>query len=69
MDSRHVPAEPGQIRTLRRLDSQASYRVLEVDGDLVEVEVIDAPGLKPGQRFKFTSESVEAMEFVPSPGG
>ncbi len=61
MEESHIPAEPGQIRTLHKLGSEATYRVISISGELVEVEVIDAPGLKPGQRFKFASEAVAAM--------
>jgi|1185.fasta_scaffold495439_2 hypothetical protein len=56
--------EPGQLRRKRLLESEATYRVVEVADEVVEVEVIDAPGLKPGQRFSFTTEVVEAMEVV-----
>jgi hypothetical protein len=49
------------------LDSEATYRVLAVDGDLAEVEVIDAPGLEPGQRFRFAADAVAAMEDVSRP--
>jgi hypothetical protein len=59
--------EQGQIRRNRLLESEAIYRVVAVADDLVEVEVVEAPGLKPGQRFSFTAEVVEAMELAVAP--
>jgi hypothetical protein len=56
--------EPGQIRRKRLLNSEATYRILGVADDVVEVEVVEAPGLKAGQRFSFTTEVVGAMELV-----
>jgi hypothetical protein len=59
--------EPGQIRRKRLLESEASYRVVAVAADLVEVEVVEAPGLKPGQRFSFTHDAVAQMELAGAP--
>jgi hypothetical protein len=59
--------EPGQIRRNRLLDSEAVYRVVAVADDLVEVEVVQAHGLKEGQRFSFTLEAVAAMELAETP--
>jgi hypothetical protein len=59
--------EPGQIRRKRLLESEASYRVVAVAADLVEVEVVEAPGLKPGQRFSFTHDAVAQMELDGAP--
>jgi hypothetical protein len=56
--------ESGQLRRNRVLESEATYRVVDVGDEVVEVEVIDAPGLKPGQRFSFTTKMVEAMDVV-----
>jgi len=40
------------------------YRVCRAQGELVEVEVVRAPGLSSGQRFEFTLRAVSAMEVV-----
>ncbi len=52
----------GQVRRLARLGSEAVYRIDSIDDELVWVEVVDAPGLRPGQRFRFTRTSVARME-------
>jgi hypothetical protein len=54
----------GQLRRQRRLGSEAVYRVREVHGELVEVEVVGAPGLEAGGLFTFTRQAVERMELV-----
>jgi hypothetical protein len=59
--------EPGQIRRRRLLESEASYRIVAVADDLVEVEVVEAPGLEPGQRFSFTHDAVAQMDLVGAP--
>lgn len=59
--------EPGQIRRNRVLESEAVYRIVDVTDDLVEVEVVEAHGLKEGQRFSFTHEAVAAMELAGAP--
>jgi hypothetical protein len=64
MASKLVPAAPGQIRTNRLLDTEATYRVIGVQDAMVEVEVIEAPGLNPGQRFSFAADAVAAMVLV-----
>lgn len=55
---------PGQVRRVVRLGSEALYRVHECAGPLVEVEVVRAPGLSEGQRFRFSREAVLEMELV-----
>jgi hypothetical protein len=67
MSSSLGPVEPGQIRRNRLLESEAVYRVVAVADDLVEVEVVQAQGLKKGQRFSFTHEAVAAMELAVVP--
>jgi hypothetical protein len=52
----------GDVLRHRRLGSLATYRVIGDHGDLLELEVIDAPGLSPGQRFRFTRAAVADME-------
>jgi hypothetical protein len=57
----------GEHRRQVRLGSEAVYRVCELDGALVELEVVQAPGLRPGRRFRFRREAVEAMSVVNTP--
>ena len=64
MSSSVDPVEPGQIRRKRLLESEATYRVVSVADDVVEVEVVEAKGLKEGQRFSFTHDAVAAMELA-----
>jgi hypothetical protein len=54
----------GQLRCHRRLGSQATYRVLSWDEELVEVEVVLVPGLRAGQVFSFAREAVALMTVV-----
>ena len=37
------------------------YRVLGVEGDLVEVQVVSAPGLEPGVRVRLALRDAQAM--------
>jgi hypothetical protein len=46
------------------LGSVATYRVCAHAGDLVDVEVVDAPGLERGQRLRLTADAVRAMEHL-----
>lgn len=61
-----VGVAAGQVRRQTRLGSEAVYVVRDVSGPLVELEVIRAPGLRPGQTFRFTQEAVLAMELIES---
>jgi len=54
----------GQLRRHIRLESEATYRICAWNEHLVEVEVISAPGLRAGRRFRFRRELVEQMEIV-----
>jgi hypothetical protein len=54
----------GELRRHVRLASEAVYRVCGWDQLLVQVEVVRAPGLNPGQRFQFTLEAVMQMDVV-----
>jgi hypothetical protein len=47
------------------LNGDALYRVLGVAGDLVEVEVVSAPGLKSGTRLRLTQAAIATMSVVP----
>jgi tetrahydromethanopterin S-methyltransferase subunit F len=53
-------------RTLQRraLGTEATYRVVGVDGDLVKAVVVSAPGLKRGQRITFTVDTAMRMQTV-----
>jgi hypothetical protein len=57
-----MPAQPGQLLRRRLLGTEAVYRVVADEGELVEVEVVSAPGLEPGHRLRFTAAAVEEME-------
>jgi hypothetical protein len=57
-----MSVEPGELRRKALLRTAAVYRVVAVDGELVEVEVVEAPGLEPGERYRFTLAAVEEME-------
>ena len=57
----------GELRRQVRLASEAVYRVCGWDQLLVQVEVVRAPGLSPGQRFQFALEAVMQMDVVADP--
>ena len=46
------------------LGEEALYRAIEVIGDLVELEVVSAPGLEPGTRLRVTKKAVSRMSVV-----
>lgn len=54
----------GQLRRQIKLETEAIYRVCTWSADLVEVEVVSAPGLAAGRRFRFKRELVELMDVV-----
>jgi hypothetical protein len=54
----------GQFRRQIKLGSEAIYRVCARDRNYVHVEVVSAPGLRPGERFRFTRAAVEVMELL-----
>jgi hypothetical protein len=56
----------GQVLRRRALGTTALYRVIGQNTRGVEVEVVDAPGLKPGTRFTFTLKDVLAMDYLDS---
>ncbi len=56
----------GQVRRQHRLGTTATYRVAEIDGDHVVLEVWDVPGLMVGQTVRVTSQAARAMEVVAS---
>lgn len=57
----------GQLRRQVLLDTEALYRVCGLGAELVEVEVVSAPGLSPGRRFKLTRDAIERMDLVRNP--
>jgi hypothetical protein len=46
------------------LGQEALYRAVEVIGELVELEVVSAPGLEPGTRLRVTKAAVSRMSVV-----
>ena len=61
--------QPGQLRQVRRLRTEATYRVVAVEPDVVLVEVVSGPGLVPGECFRFAHDDVEAMDVLADPAG
>jgi hypothetical protein len=63
----------GDILWYRQLGSLGTYRFVGRHDDLLELEVIEVPGLSPGLRFRFTAAAVARMETVSAaadaPGG
>jgi len=51
----------------RALGTTALYRTVAVSGELVECEVVRAPGLDPGTRVAFTRAAVRGMVVVADP--
>jgi hypothetical protein len=56
--------EEGQLRRQVRLGSKALYRVHACEGNYARVEVVQAPGLRPGAHYRFTRAALEGMELV-----
>ena len=46
------------------LEGEAFYRVVDATGRHVEVEVVSAPGLEPGQRLRFPQRAVARMSVI-----
>ena len=53
---------PDRLLRRRALGSEAVYRVLDDEGDVVLVEVVEAPGLQPGTRIRLAAADARAME-------
>jgi hypothetical protein len=51
------------------LEGEAFYRVVDATGRHVEVEVVSAPGLEPGQRLRFTQRAVARMSVIEESAG
>lgn len=58
----NVAAEPGRILRQTLLGSEAVYRVVAESQSLVEVQVVSAPGLGPGDRVHFTAGVARRIE-------
>lgn len=54
----------GQVRRQVILGTEAVYRICGLGEELVEVEVVRAPGLPCGRRFNLTRSAVENMDLV-----
>jgi hypothetical protein len=54
----------GELRRHEVLGTEAVYRIVDVQGELVEVEVVRAPGLAPGRRLRLTADAVKRMQLV-----
>jgi hypothetical protein len=54
----------GQLRRQVLLGTEAVYRVCGLGEELVEVEVVSAPGLPSGRRFNLMREAIEQMDLV-----
>jgi hypothetical protein len=50
----------------RVLGGEAFYRVVDAAGQIVEVEVVSAPGLEPGTHVRLTQAAVGSMSVVPA---
>jgi hypothetical protein len=66
MSSSHRPVVGGVYRR-ELLHSQATYRVVAIDDDHVDVEALEVPGLPEGHRMRLTRDSVAAMEPLVTP--
>jgi hypothetical protein len=56
--------EPDQLREHVLLETRAVYRVIAVGDELVQVEVIEAPGLPAGHRLNLTRQAVSEMRLL-----
>lgn len=54
----------GQVRRLDALGSTSIYRVVALDDELVNAEVIEVPGLPAGMVVRLTTAAVAAMDLV-----
>jgi len=59
-----IPPRSEVVRK-RVLGTEASYRVLHEAGPIVQVEVLDAPGLAPGTHVYLSSSAVAHMRHAP----
>ena len=66
--SEAMPLRIGELRRNVRLGSEAVYRICGWDEELVVVEVVNAPGLEAGQRFRFARQAVTQMAVIDAGG-
>jgi hypothetical protein len=70
-DSVHMPrGDPRawpQYLEHRRLGTTARYEFIGAEQGLVDVEVIEAPGLLPGTRIRLTESAARRMAAAPDP--
>lgn len=59
----------GELRRRVLLGTESIYRVCDWNDELAEVEVVQAPGLRRGQRFTFDVAAVRDMTVVVGPPG
>jgi hypothetical protein len=57
----------GDLYQQELLHTQATYRVIAVEGDHVTVEAVDVPGLERGHRLRLTSASLAGMVRLSAP--
>jgi hypothetical protein len=54
----------GEVYKRTLLSSEATYRVIAVEAEHVDVEAVAVPGLPEGFRMRLTTEAVETMQRV-----
>jgi hypothetical protein len=57
----HAPLSRGLVLRRAALGGSGTYRVLAARGAVVEVEVLEAPGLAPGTTLRLTTAAAAAM--------
>jgi hypothetical protein len=60
----HTSPTVGSLLRRVVLATESLYRVVALDGSLVAVEVVEAPGLAAGFRLKLTREAARSMHLV-----
>jgi hypothetical protein len=56
-----IPGRRRRVLRCHTLDTDSAYRVIAKRGATVEVEVLNAPGLRPGTRLHITAAAAQAM--------
>lgn len=67
MSSPSRPLDVGDLYQQELLHTQATYRVVAVEGDHVTVEAVDVPGLERGHRLRLTAASLGDMVRLETP--
>jgi hypothetical protein len=60
VDRIRPPGGRQRVLLRRLLGTEARYRVLRRSGATVEVEVLAAPGLRPGQRLRISASELRS---------